>query len=567
MNAAFLPILPLLATTLGTALGAQQITVDACSDDVVDFGGAQMVGDLPGPDGLVTIREAVLAANHTPGPQTIVFEIPRERWWTVLGDDVAMIWLEDMLYLDGDDTVIDFSTQTSFTGDTNPDGNEVALYYGGPPAGIPGLYIAADRCFVRGLDRVLGNNVGNAIWISGNENRVVGCTTTGLEIRGFFGGGRANVIGGTSPGEGNTFYADVDVLMSASDNVFVGNRFRGGLRIAGDTYYGYCERNRVGGPSAAERNVLAGNGRWGEEGFPIGTQLALYSARDTHVEGNYVGTTDDGMARYEGHSGTGGIVVDVGAEDTLVRGNVVAGIAMDGTNHYQGQRFGVGIAVRGSAARTTIERNLVGVGADGLTPIPNRAGILVQKDPNGTPDGVLVGGAAGAGNVVAHNEMSAVAVGYDTPGVRIAANSIHENGALGIDLLTWNQAGVTPNDPLDADTEGGNHLQNFPRLTGAVRAGSTILASGVLESEPLRAYAVELYASATADPSGHGEGELFLGSVAVATDTLGRASFHASFATAVPPGWVLSATATDLARGETSEFSRVRGVKRALIAR
>ena len=151
--------------------------------------------------------------------------------------------------------------------------------------------------------------------------------------------------------------------------------------------------------------------------------------------------------------------------------------------------------------------------------------------------------------------------------MRVTGNSIHDNGALGIDLRDASGAGPTPNDVLDADSAGGNHLQNFPRLTRAVRAGGTLLVGGVLESEPRKAYAVDLYASATADPSGHGEGARFLGSVAVTTDALGRASFLAGFATAVPPGWVLSATATDVARGETSEFSVVRGVTRVLATR
>jgi hypothetical protein len=67
--------LPLLLTTL---CAGQTITVTA-GDDATDFGGAQRVADLPGPDGLVSLFEAVTAANNTPGPQTIVFAIPRER--------------------------------------------------------------------------------------------------------------------------------------------------------------------------------------------------------------------------------------------------------------------------------------------------------------------------------------------------------------------------------------------------------------------------------------------------------------------------------------------------------
>ena len=46
------------------------ITVTTLNDDS-DFSGLQQVNDLPGPDGRVSFREAVTAANNTPGPQTI----------------------------------------------------------------------------------------------------------------------------------------------------------------------------------------------------------------------------------------------------------------------------------------------------------------------------------------------------------------------------------------------------------------------------------------------------------------------------------------------------------------
>ena len=47
---------------LGAAsASAQTIHVTAALDDSIDFGGAQRVADLPGPDGVVTLREAVTA--------------------------------------------------------------------------------------------------------------------------------------------------------------------------------------------------------------------------------------------------------------------------------------------------------------------------------------------------------------------------------------------------------------------------------------------------------------------------------------------------------------------------
>lgn len=68
---------------------AQTVTVDTARDDV-DFGGARMVADLPGPDGRVSFREAPMATDYEPGPQTIAFALaadprPPSRRATLLG--------------------------------------------------------------------------------------------------------------------------------------------------------------------------------------------------------------------------------------------------------------------------------------------------------------------------------------------------------------------------------------------------------------------------------------------------------------------------------------------------
>ncbi len=50
-------------------------TVTVSTDsDVVDFGGPQMIANLPGADGVISLREAILAANNTAGSDTIGFD-------------------------------------------------------------------------------------------------------------------------------------------------------------------------------------------------------------------------------------------------------------------------------------------------------------------------------------------------------------------------------------------------------------------------------------------------------------------------------------------------------------
>jgi len=61
------------------AATAQIITIST-SADVIDFGGGQTVADLPGPDGKVSLAEAGLASDNTPGVQTIAFNVPQGEW-------------------------------------------------------------------------------------------------------------------------------------------------------------------------------------------------------------------------------------------------------------------------------------------------------------------------------------------------------------------------------------------------------------------------------------------------------------------------------------------------------
>jgi hypothetical protein len=134
-------------------------------------------------------------------------------------------------------------------------------------------------------------------------------------------------------------------------------------------------------------------------------------------------------------------------------------------------------------------------------------------------------------------------------------NSIHSNFGQGIDL---NPNGVTPNELGDADT-GPNNLQNFPVLTSVTNSGSNTTMQGSLNSRPNGAYTLEFFANAAADRSGFGEGQTFLGSTMVTTDSSGNASFTVTLPVAVAAGQIVSSTATDAA-GNTSECSQNRAV-------
>jgi uncharacterized protein (TIGR02145 family) len=140
-------------------------------------------------------------------------------------------------------------------------------------------------------------------------------------------------------------------------------------------------------------------------------------------------------------------------------------------------------------------------------------------------------------------------------GNRIGTNSIYNNSGRGIDL---GSDGVTVNDDGDGDT-GPNNLQNYPVLDSVRFSNNTVTIAGMLKSEPDKEYWLEFYASKVADSSGYGEGQTFLGISLLSTNSSGNANFTATFPTLATYGDVITATATELRVGNTSEFSKALG--------
>jgi hypothetical protein len=536
-------------------LTGETITVTTLFD-VTDFSGAQRVGDLPGPDGLVSFREAVTAANNTPGPQTIAFAIPVSEFWLI--PNVALLKLEEgAFFLRDAGTTVDFSTQTVNIGDTNPDGLEVGIYGLEPNGwGIAAIFVNGNDCVIKGLGIVYQR--GYAVEFVGDNNRLIGSQITGpwhaaINIEGY---GTTiptgNIIGGTALGDGNEL-GSLTIRGPADDNVVIGNIIiGGGVSVVGATRYGVSvHNNRIGGPTAAERNVISGAGGYGEEGYPDGEQVSIVDTDGTIVEGNYIGTTADGMARYPQIGPTGVEVRD--SRNTTIRGNLIAGLRTEGTNHYAGQIFGQAIyvsAVNANTQDTVIEGNTIGLAADGITPIVTRSGVSVAPWTSSYHafDTLI------ASNHIASVETNAVVVASLENGVTITGNSIHDSGALGIDLFSNSGGGVTPNDPGDGDT-GGNGLQNFPVLLSATTTGSAVMVEGTFDSSPSEQFTVEFFASPSCNPSGFGEGAAFIGSTQVTTNGAGHATFSLTLPAPVAVGASATATATRLSTGDTSEYS------------
>ena len=507
------------------------------SDDVVDFGGAQQVADLPGPDGKVSLSEAGLASDNTPGVQTIGFHIPQNEWLYQQffpGRAVLKPFLGFRVF---DTAILDGRTQTAFTGETNPDGGaEVVIW--------------SETYLIDNVDGGVFGFDNSSIHLSGGSGNVIqGNTKSGIEVY----ASDSNLIGGSNPGQGNTGgHIQID---RANDNVVVGNT-TGRVRVLGWMGGGQtATNNRIGGPSLGERNFITGLGTLNSEGIPSGFAIQLFDSMGTVIENNWIGTTPDGMQK--GHPWTtAGIYFDSENHDTTIRGNRIAGIlARAVPPHGPSYDIGSAIQIYGTGSGVAIIGNKIGLNANDEPVLGSVTGISTVhfNYPNGVQNVVIGGSAAGEGNEIAGHLGAGISVANTYSGVRISGNSIHDNGSLGIDLITSDfQAGVTLNDPLDWDT-GGNNLQNYPVLAKAFSTASGTVVRGTLNSSPNTAFTIEFFLSPAADPTGYGEGQIYLGQRTVTTGADGNARVAFRTRNPVPVGYVISATATDPS-GSTSEF-------------
>ena len=332
---------------------------------------------------------------------------------------------------------------------------------------------------------------------------------------------------------------------------------------AGITYVG------LGDPDVPLGNLISGNGG---AAVRVGSNSPGHYAT-IRVEANLISTDTSGNLSLTNNinnslGGIGAIFATALFSDQ---------ISIGGTNFQQrniiaGDRA-AGISVNDLGGQTTIVNNLIGLNRS-LQPLGNGdGGVYVsgsgtvlgggtdqegnQIANNGTAGnhkaGVFISGDA---NTVSHNLIhdnnaaGVVVVGGTANTIR--NNSIYDNGGLGIDLAN---NGVTANDCHDFDT-GANDLQNFPLLLDApvFNPDGTVTATGAELSQPLEFYTIDFYASPSADPTNHGEGATYLGSQSVQTDDHGLATLNFTSSAAVPPSYVISATATDRF-GSTSEFS------------
>lgn len=250
--------------------------------------------------------------------------------------------------------------------------------------------------------------------------------------------------------------------------------------------------NGIGG-ALSDRNVIAG-------------MISIPSSKQNAIANNYIGTDASGTVAL---GVNGGITLNSDspffAELNSISGNLVSG------------NIGTGVSIGGGTGNT-VSNNLIGTDATGTLPLGNGGNGVVAI----TGSGMFPINAVES-NTIAYNAGNGVASGIE--GVTISGNSIHDNGGLGI----------VSNTPV------------APSVASALTVGATTTIQGGTVSGSGETLTLEFFSSPACDPSGFGEGAVFLGTTSVSAGT--------NFIMIVPAvalGNVVTATSTV---GSTSAFS------------
>jgi titin len=392
-----------------------------------------------------SLRQAILDANATPGTNEIVFAVGDGGPQTIRPTSPLPAVTHTV--------TIDGTTQPGFV-------DSPLIEINGTDAGFDsnGLVIRADNCTLQGLminafrDDIhditdsgiviigSGNVVqGNCLGTDGTSNPSVG-NNAGV----FISAGSNNRIGGTTAGERNLFAGnDAGIRIDSSNNVVQGNYF--GTDATGTAGLGNLEgllirgsNNQIGGTTAAARNIISSSGYAGVYIF----------GNSNLIQGNYIGTDVSGT---QALGGSRGVLVAMGSSNTI------GGAAPGAGNLISGNNNGVEIGNGGN----TVQGNLIGTDVTGTRALGNQIGVFLQG-PSG-PGSLIGGTAAGAGNLISGNRGD---------GVQIVTNDVTVQGNL---------IGTDSTGTLSLGNGGnGVYLRAWYNTVGgtAAGAGNVIAANG-----------------------------------------------------------------------------------------
>lgn len=371
--------------------------------------------------GAGSLRDAIVNANATIGPDTIVFNIP--------GSGVKTINLLIALPEITDRVVIDATTQPGYAGTPLIELDGLAL---GSSNGH-GLVIKANNSTVRGLS--IGNfRNSHGISVNGSNNNTIqgnyigvaaNGTTARQNLRGIvLNNSSNNVIGGTTAATRNVISGNsatgIEINSGGSANIVQGNFI--GTNAAGTEalqnsngihiFNEESTNNVIGGIAAGARNLISGNQ------FGLST-----TGTGTTIQGNLIGTDITGTKKIPNSTGIQAIGTDI----------LIGGLTAGARNIISGNS-NQGVFVRGTGSK--VQGNFIGTDITGALPLGN-FGSGVSAGENALIGGTvqearnIISATSGTGNVVLgqSNAGSPATVqgnyiGTDVTGTRALGGSI-----------------------------------------------------------------------------------------------------------------------------------------------
>lgn len=342
--------------------------------------------------------------------------------------------------------------------------------------------------------------------------------------------------------------AGIAIVSSGTDSNYVqGNHIGVGLdgvlnypNDSVNVFIGQGAKNNLIGGSSSERNIIAGNTIVDVFLHGQGTNLNT-------VSGNYIGVGSNNSTTYTTNIG-------IAVSDSSSNNDIGSGIGPDYGNYIpETSNHAIFFGVR--ATNNDVQGNVIG-----LFPVSfnngsiGGAGVHIEGSDYNKIGGLAVG--SDSANIITNAQVGVETILLTGPwnssyGNAIIGNEIYNNAGLGID-----QNGDGTVEPIDTIQWFGNNGDiDIPLILTAWNCGPNGHTHVGIETytNTLPGYRVEVYSNINPDPTGHGEGETFLGSWPFNPDATPD-TLQIDLGTTLSPGTIITATITGNL-GNTSEFS------------
>jgi CSLREA domain-containing protein len=460
--------------------GGTTLTVNSDNDEV-DQTGCD--------DNHCSLREAINAANGSPGTNTIIFNIPTSGQHSIKPSTPLPALTES--------TIIDATTQPTqqpieLDGSLTTDSN--------------GLTITGGNSIIRGM--VINQFDLHGIRITGQGNNRIEGSSIGTEITGSIskpnGGGIAiidspnNIIGGNTPETRNIISGNnLDGIVIANpgssfnrvEGNFIGTDVSGKMAL-GNGRMGVLVSHLEGTDVGATRNVIGGIeetvggiGCSGVCNIISGNRvdgINIFEANDNIVAGNLVGIDVEGSNTLS----NGGSGINIGnSHDNIVGGSVEQARNVISGNVLQGIEL-VSDSMGQETYKNSIVGNFIGTNIEGTQSIGNTAGIVIVSINGGKTYDNLVGGTNGKSSGVACSGKCNLISGNREDGLIIQGPGSANNKIMGnligttfngIEGLGNGNSGVfidsTPNNFIGGTIPGSLNVISGNTVDGIVLAG------------------------------------------------------------------------------------------------